>query len=88
MTAQALDEERHVYSVEWNAWERVFGVDGREHHREQTGVVRSRRCVVRSAATSDYEAIEVLDVVVPAPRLGSRHAPDARHRAAAGRRLR
>ena len=86
MTAEALGDGPHVYSVEWNEWERVFGVDGQEHHREQTGGVRSRQHVVRSPATSDYEVLEVVEVVVPAPRLGSRHAADARARAAAGRR--
>jgi hypothetical protein len=75
----------HVYSVEWNACERVFGVDGQEYHREQTGAAVSQH-VVRSAATSDYEVVQAVDVVVPAPRLGSDHAPHARARAAAGRR--
>lgn len=78
--------EPHVYSVEWTAWERVFAVDGEEHHREQVRVPRPRRQLVRSTLTADYEVVEVVERLVLAPDLGSPHAPPARDRAAAGRR--
>ena len=78
--------EPHVYSVEWTAWERVFAVDGEEHHREQAHVPRPRRQLVRSTLTADYEVVEVVERLVLAPDLGSPHAPPARDRAAAGRR--
>ena len=76
----------HVYAVEWTTWERVFIVDGEEHHRERRGVVLPRRRIVRSVLTSDYEVVEVVERLVIAPDLGSCHAPPARDRAAAGRR--
>ena len=68
MTATALHDgdlrpdRPHVYSVEWNAWERVFRVDGQEHHRERHGVVVPRQRIVRSAVTCDYEVVEVFEV--------------------------
>lgn len=86
MTAEAVDDDRtHVYSVEWTALEAVFGIDGLEHHRERRGVSLPRQHVVRSGATSDYEVIEVVEVIALG-HLGSPHASPARVRAAAGRR--
>ena len=79
-------DEPHVYWVQWTAWERVFGVDGEEHHRERRGVVLPRRRIVRSVLTYDYEVVEVVERLVLAPDLGSPHAPHACDRAAAGRR--
>ena len=79
-------DEPHVYSVEWTAWEWVFGVDGEEHHRERRGVALPLQRIVRSVLTCDYEVVEVVERLVIAPRLGSPHAPPARDRAAAGRR--
>ena len=55
---KTTDPPPHVYAVEWSSRERVFLVDGREHHREQLRVPLPRRHVVRSARTADYEAIE------------------------------
>ena len=75
----------HVYSVEWTAWERVFGVDGEEHHRERRGVVLPRQRIVRSVLTCDYEVVEDVEHLLVVPDLGSPHAPTARDRAAAGR---
>ena len=79
-------EASHVYSVEWTAWERVFCIDGEEDHRERRGVVLPRQRIVRSALTTDYEVVEVVERLVLVPDLGSPHAADARDRAAAGRR--
>ena len=58
----------HVYSCEWTAWERVYRVDGEEHHREQRGVSLPRTEVVRSPATSDYSVLAVVEHVVLVPR--------------------
>ena len=58
----------HVYSCEWTAWERVYRVDGEEHHREQRGVALTRTEVVRSPATSDYAVLAVVEHVVLVPR--------------------
>ena len=76
----------HVYAVEWTAWERVFRVDGEEHHRERRGLVLPRQRIVRSVLTADYEVVEVVERLVLAPDLRSWHAPPARDRAAPGRR--
>ena len=57
------DTGPHVYCVEWTASEWVFGVDGCEHHRVRRGDPRPQQHVVRSAATSDYEVVEVVEVV-------------------------
>ena len=75
----------HVYSVEWTERERVFGIDGEEHHRELSSVALPRQRIVRSAVTCDYEVVEVVEQLVLALDLGSPHAPPALDRAAAGR---
>ncbi|RYC05876.1 hypothetical protein [Nocardioides zhouii] len=52
-----------VWSVEWTSSERVFRVDGHEYRREQVALLQPRQRIVRSVLTSDYEVVEVLELV-------------------------
>ncbi|WP_162598563.1 glycoside hydrolase family 16 protein [Nocardioides gilvus] len=58
-----LYEEYHVYSVEWNASQYIFRIDGREFLRIKKDVSKAPEYLILSMLTSDWELPDLFDGV-------------------------